>query len=108
MLTLAFWLLLVAALGGATMAALDGATRPLRLGHGAIAGLGLLSLLIGALMHPGAWVWSAFALVAIGFGAGAVLFAVIWRDSAPPRAFIYGHGLINALGVILLGIAVYG
>ena len=50
MLVVAFWLLLIAALGGAAMAVLDGATAPLRMGHGAIAGLGLLCLLIGALI----------------------------------------------------------
>ncbi|GAB3671880.1 hypothetical protein [Salinisphaera aquimarina] len=107
MLTLAFWLLLVAALGGLTMATLDGATRPLRLGHGAIAGLGLLALLVGALMAPGTLVWTAFGLLAVGFGAGAVLFGVVWRESAPPRLLIIGHGLINALGVVLLGVAVF-
>ena len=107
MLLVAFWLLLIAALGGGAMAALDGATRPLRMGHGAIAGLGLLCLLIGALMAPGTLVWTAFALLAIGFGAGAVMFGLVWQHSAPPKLFIYGHGAINTLGVILLGVAVF-
>jgi hypothetical protein len=107
MLVLAFWLLVIAALGGATMATLDGATRPLRIGHGAIAGLGLACLLIGALITPGTLVWTAFALLAIGFGAGAVLFGLVWKHSAPPKLFIYGHGAINTLGVILLGVAVF-
>lgn len=108
MLTIAFWLLLVAALGGATMAALDGATRPLRIGHGAIAGIGLLCLLIGALIDPGTLVWTAFALIAIGFGAGAVLFGLVWQHSAPPKPIVLGHGLLNGLGVILLGVQVFG
>lgn len=108
MLTLAFWLLLVAALGGATMAVLDGATSMLRLGHGVLAGIGLVVLLIAALMQGTALIWTAFGLLALGFTAGAVLFGVVWRDSAPPRLFIYGHGLINTLGVILLGVAVFG
>lgn len=107
MLVVAFWLLLIAALGGAAMAVLDGATAPLRMGHGAIAGLGLLCLLIGALIAPGTLVWSAFALLAVGFGAGAVLFGLVWKHSAPPRLLILGHGAINTLGVLLLGIAVF-
>ncbi|ERJ20553.1 hypothetical protein T35B1_00335 [Salinisphaera shabanensis T35B1] len=107
MLTAAFWLLLVAALGGLTMAVLDGATRPLRIGHGAIAGVGLLCLLIGAFIQPGLLVWSAFALVAIGFGAGAVFFGVIFKHRAPPRFLIIGHGALNGLGVLLLGIQVF-
>jgi len=107
MLTLAFWILLVAVLGGLFMATLDGATAPLRIGHGAIAGLGLLCLLIGALMTPGTLVWTAFALITVGFAAGATLFGVVWRDSAPPRLLVAGHGLINALGVILLGVVVF-
>ncbi|MES1938778.1 hypothetical protein T5B8_00975 [Salinisphaera sp. T5B8] len=108
MLAAAFWLLLVAALGGLTMAALDGATRPLRIGHGAISGVGLLCLLIGAFMHPGVLVWSAFALVAIGFAAGAVFFGLIYQHQAPPRFLIIGHGALNGLGVLLLGIQVFG
>jgi len=107
MLTLAFWLLLVAALGGVFMAALDGATAPLRMGHGAIAGLGLLCLLIGAFIDPSTLVWTAFALITVGFAAGATLFGVIWRDSAPPRVLVAGHGLLNGLGVILLGVAAF-
>jgi len=107
MLTLAFWILLVALLGGVFMAALDGATAPLRMAHGAIAGLGLLCLLIGAFMHPGTLVWTAFALITVGFAAGATLFGVIWRDSAPPRLLVAGHGLLNALGVVILGVAVF-
>lgn len=107
MLVIAFWLLVIAALGGITMAALDGATRPLRMGHGAIAGLGLLCLLIGALIQPGTLVWTAFALLAIGFGAGAVLFGLVWQHSAPPKSIVLGHGLLNGIGVILLGVAVF-
>lgn len=107
MLVIAFWLLVIAALGGIAMAALDGATRPLRMGHGAIAGLGLLCLLIGALIEPGTLVWTAFALLAIGFGAGAVLFGLVWQHSAPPRPIVLGHGLINGLGLTLLGVAVF-
>lgn len=108
MLTLAFWILLVAAVGGAIMAALDGATKLMRAGHGLIAALGLVVLLIGALGHSGALVWTAFGLLALGFTGGAVLFGVVWRDRAPPRLMIYGHGLINTLGVITLGIVVFG
>lgn len=89
------------------MAALDGATAPLRVGHGAIAGIGWLCLLVGAFMHPGTLVWTAFALITLGFAAGALLFGVVWRDSAPPRLFVAGHGLVNALGVILLGVAAF-
>lgn len=108
MLILAFWVLLVAAIGGIGMAALDGATRPLRLGHGALGALGLLFVLIGALIQPSALVWSAFALLAVGLGVGAVLFTRVWQHSAPPRAVVIGHGLINTLGLILLGVVVFG
>lgn len=107
MFVVAFWLLVVAALGGIAMAVLDGATRPLRMGHGAIAGLGLLCLLVGALMDPGVLVWSAFALLAVGFGAGAVLFGLVWQHSAPPRILVLGHGAINTLGVILVGVQAF-
>ncbi|MES1923881.1 hypothetical protein [Salinisphaera sp. T31B1] len=108
MLVLAFWVLLAAAGGGAAMAGLDGATRPLRIGHGLIAGLGLFCLLIGALIEPGTLVWTAFGLLALGFAAGATLFGVIWRNSAPPRMLIWAHGAVNTLGVILLGVVVFG
>ncbi|MES1948921.1 hypothetical protein C84B14_16310 [Salinisphaera sp. C84B14] len=108
MLSAAFWLLLVASIGGLAMAALDAALRPLRIGHGAIAGAGLLCLLVGAFMHPGTLVWSAFALTAIGFGAGAVFFGVIFKHRAPPWILVIGHGALNALGVLLLGVQVFG
>lgn len=107
MLTLAFWLLLAAALGGATIATLDIATAPIRLGHGALAGFGLLILLVGALAHGGALIWTAFGMILISFAAGAVFFGMVWRNSAPPRALIIGHGVLNALGVILLGLSIF-
>lgn len=109
MLVLAFWLLLIAALGGLAMALLDAAATPAaRLVHGGIAGLGLLALLVGALVHGTPLLWSAFGLLAIGFAAGATLFGLVWADRAPPRVVIAAHGLINAAGVIALAIAVYG
>ncbi|MBS62929.1 hypothetical protein [Salinisphaera sp.] len=108
MLAAAFWLLLIATVGGVAMAALDAAMRPLRIGHGVIAGAGLACLLVGAFMHPGTLVWSAFALTAIGFSAGAVFFGVIYKHQAPPRILVLGHGALNALGVLLLAVAVFG
>ena len=108
MLTLAFWILVAAALGGVTMAVLDGATKIMRIGHGLIAALGLLILLIGALGDGGTLTWTAFGILAVGFSAGAILFGVVWRDRAPPRLLIVGHGLINTLGIVALGIVVFG
>ncbi|ROO26673.1 hypothetical protein SAOR_10040 [Salinisphaera orenii MK-B5] len=107
MLALAFVLLLVAATGGLAMAVLDVAAPAVRTAHGGIAGLGLLVLLIGALMHGQTLVWTAFGLLAIGFAAGAVLFGLVWRERAPPRLVVAGHGLINAAGIVLLGVAIF-
>ena len=70
MLTLAFWILLLAAVGGVAMAALDIAYKPIRIGHGVIAGVGLVVFLIGAVFHDTALAWTAFACNATGFAAG--------------------------------------
>lgn len=108
MLILAFWILLAAALGGVAIAALDMGTAPVRAGHGALAAIGLISLLIGAIGAGSGLAWIAFVLIALGFAAGAVFFGLVWRDSAPPRLLIAGHGLLNGIGVLLLGIATFG
>lgn len=107
MLILAFWILLAAALGGVAIATLDMGTAPVRAGHGLIAAIGLIVLLIGALGAASALAWTAFVLIALGFSAGAIFFGLIWRDSAPPRLLIAGHGLLNGIGVLLLGIAAF-
>lgn len=108
MLIFAFWILLAAALGGVAIAALDMGTAPVRAGHGGLAAIGLIVLLIGALGAGSALTWTAFVLIGLGFAAGAVFFGLVWRDSAPPRPLIIGHGLLNGTGVVLLGIAAFG
>ncbi len=105
MLVIAFWVLVVAALGGAGMATLNINKPALRLAHGALGAVGLLIFLVGALMSGTGLIWTAFALVAIGFSAGALLFGVVYRQQRPPRAIIVGHALLNTAGTLLLGLA---
>lgn len=106
MLNLALVILAAAAVGGAGLAMLKGLPAWTRLGHGAVAGIGLLLLLLGALADGRELVWLAFGLVAAGFAGGAVLFGVLYRDRRPPCLFIAGHGTLNAVGVAILAWAV--
>lgn len=108
MLTLAFWLLLAAAVGGLAIATLDLGVALVRAIHGLIAAVGLVALLVGALGANSSLVWTAFGLIALGFAAGAVFFGLVWRENSPPRLLVAGHGLLNGAGVVLLGIAVFG
>lgn len=108
MLTIAFCLLLAAAVGGLAIATLDLGVAMVRIAHGSIAGLGLIILLMANLGAAGSSLsWAAFGLIALGFIAGALFFGWAWRDSAPPRLLIAGHGLLNGLGVVLLGLATF-
>lgn len=107
MLELALIILAAAAVGGVTLALARSVPKWMRIGHGAVAGLGLLTLLIGALGTAGnSLVWAAFGVVLAGFAGGAVLFGVIFTQRKPPNLLIAGHGLINGLGVVLLAWAV--
>lgn len=94
--------LAIAAVGGVALALAGSVPKAMRIGHGAIAGVGLLLLLIAALAANESLVWTAFGLICVGFAAGAVLFGVVFSQRKPPGFVIAGHGLLNAIGVLLL------
>lgn len=94
--------LAAAAIGGVALALAGSVPRMLRIGHGAVAGIGLLLLLIAAVVATEYLLWIAFGLVLAGFAGGALLFGVVFTRRRPPRLLIAGHGLLNAAGVLLL------
>jgi hypothetical protein len=104
----------IAALGGVANAACHlrkgNAPAPLALGHGAIAAAGLVTL-IGAVGDGSATSFARYALVVLSIAAlGGVAFLVGFRlPKRPiPPALIIGHGLIAAVGFVLLCIGVFG
>jgi hypothetical protein len=102
----------LAAIGGATMAVIHirGGTipLPLALGHGALAAIGLILLIIGILQVPGTGLFGValgiFILAALG---GLYLFTIYLRGGSLPTLFIFGHGTIAAIALIVLIIAVW-
>lgn len=98
----ALLLLTIAAVGGVALSLADAVPKPMRIGHGVVAGIGLVLLLIAALIANESLMWTAFGLIAIGFAVGAVLFGVVFSHRKPPRLLVAGHGLLNAIGVLLL------
>jgi len=106
--------LALAAVGGATLAAirLRGAPYPplwLALGHGAVAAAGV-GLLIYAAISPGI---PGLAQVALGIfivaaiGGAVLLLGFHLRGKALPIPFVLGHGLIAATGFILLLLSLF-
>jgi hypothetical protein len=106
--------LLLAAIGGVTLAAirLRGAPWPplwMALGHGAVAatGVGLLAYAAATQDVPALakFALGIFVLAAIG---GAVLLLGFHLRSKPlPIPFVLGHGLIAATGFVLLLLSVF-
>lgn len=102
MQVLALVVLTAAAIGGAALALVGAVPRSMRIGHGAVAGIGLVLLLIAAVAAGEKSVWVAFGLILTGFAAGGVLFSVVFTRRKPPGLVIAGHGLLNTAGVLLL------
>jgi hypothetical protein len=108
--------LALAAAGGLVLAVirLKGEPWPplwLALGHGAMAATGI-GLLIYAAMQPGGMPTLAqislgiFVLAALG---GATLFLGFHMRRKPlPIPFVLGHGLIAAIGLVLLLLSTFG
>lgn len=76
--------------------------------HGAGAALALIMLLIALLQAGTTLGWIAFIVLAAGFAGGALLFGVLYRNKARPKAMVMMHGGIATLGLILLLIDVIG
>lgn len=102
MLVISLIILAAAAIGGVTLALSGSVPKAMRIGHGTVAGIGLLVLLIAALGAGSSLIWIAFGLLLAGFAGGAVLFGVVFTERKPPGFAIAGHGLLNVLGVVLL------
>jgi hypothetical protein len=102
-------ILVLAALGGLTMASLRLSGRPLpptwlALGHGAIAATGLVLVareaFIATLPGRGNLALGCIAAAAVG---GLIMFFGFHRKGRPlPIPFVLGHGLLALTGVILL------
>jgi hypothetical protein len=107
--------LVLAAMGGLTLAwiRLRGAPWPplwLALGHGFVAAVGI-GLLIYAAISEGI---PALAKVALGIfilaalGGAVLLLAFHLRSKALPIPFVLGHGLLAAIGLVLLLLSYFG
>jgi hypothetical protein len=112
---LAALVLVLAAMGGLTLAAirLRGAPWPplwLALGHGIVAATGI-GLLIYAAISAGI---PGLAQVALGIfilaalGGAVLLFGFHLRSKALPVPLVLGHGLIAAIGLALLLLSYFG
>jgi hypothetical protein len=107
--------LVLAALGGLTLAAirLGGAPWPplwLALVHGAVAATGVGILIYAALTQevPG-MVQAALGLFILAALGGVVLLVGFHLRSKPlPIAFVLGHGMIAATGLVLLLLSYFG
>jgi hypothetical protein len=108
-------LFLLAALGGAVMAALRFSGRPypplwLALGHGAIAASGLGTLAYTALTQTipflGQVALGLFCLTAVG---GFVLLVGFHLRNVPlPIPFVLGHATLAVVSLLTLAIAIFG
>jgi hypothetical protein len=104
----------LAALGGLTLAVirLMGTPRPptwMALGHGAVAATGL-SLLIYAAIDPGIPNLAQIALgvfVLAALGGATIFLGFHMREKPLPISLVVGHGLIAAIGYVLLLVAIF-
>ena len=106
--------LLLAAIGGATLAAirLGGAPWPplwLALVHGAVAATGVGVLIYAALTTelPQLAIASLVVFVLAALGGATLLLGFHLRGKALPIPFVIGHGLIAITGYVLLLIAYF-
>jgi hypothetical protein len=114
MMGVALTLFALAALGGATIAALriGGTPRPptwLALLHGAVAlaGLGFMAAEI-ATTSLGTWAYVGVGVLALAALGGAVLFfGFHLQGKALPILLVLGHGLIALIGFTLLALYHY-
>ena len=108
-------LLTLAALGGLVVASfpLRGIPRPptwLALGHGAVAAAGLLTLIYyAATTTPSTAALIALGILVLAALGGAGLFGLFHvREKPLPVPLVLGHGLIAAIGVVVLWLSVLG
>jgi hypothetical protein len=107
--------LTLAAIGGLTLAVirLRGAPWPplwMALGHGAVAALGV-GLLAYAALSTGIPILGKVALgifVLAALGGAVLLLGFHLRSKALPIPFVLGHGLIAAIGLVLLLLSTFG
>jgi hypothetical protein len=107
MLITAFVLLGLAALGGSVLArqATTGTTpsMPLAVGHGLLAGAGLVVLLIAFVRgEAGGLVTAALVLFVLAALGGFYLVATHVRGQPLPKAVIAGHATAASVGLVLL------
>ncbi len=108
MLPVSIVLFAIAALGGATLAVLRLANRPLPLAlalvHGAFAAAGLIVLIVALVAGGHAATLAVIALIVFIAAAlgGFVLFSLHLAGKTLPVSLVLGHGLIAVVAFVLL------
>ena len=104
----------LAALGGLTMAGIraSGTPRPptwLALGHGAIAALGLVTLLytVATQVCPTVVLISLGCFVLAALGGATIFLLFHLRGKALPLPLVIGHGIIAVTAFVLLLIGIF-
>jgi hypothetical protein len=112
---LAVIVLVLAAIGGLTLAAIRLGGKPwpplwMALGHGAVAALGVGLLLYAAVSTgiPGLAQVALGIFILAAIGGAVLLVGFHMRAKALPIPFVLGHGLIAATGLVLLLLSFFG
>ncbi|MFW5875643.1 MAG: hypothetical protein ACOCXM_02785 [Myxococcota bacterium] len=83
---------------------------PLSVGHGALAAVGLVTLLVAVVdagFEGGAVVWSLILFLVTALGGFGLLALHIMGRSAP-KGFVAGHGVLAVVAFVLLLVGVFG